>query len=83
MDPPPSTYSAQIINIIQGALYLTPPANSRSHVRELLSLILQADRQSASLDAALDPSLEVNQKLIIIIFHACLFPPTPADPFVD
>ena len=46
-------------------------------------MILQADRHGSSLDGALDESLEVNQKLIIVILHACLLSSNNVDPFGD
>ena len=46
-------------------------------------MILDADRRGTSLDGALDQSLEVNQRLIIVTVHACLLSPAAVDPFED
>ena len=83
MEPPPSTYAAQIVNNIESAKNQAPHASARTNIRELLSMILRADRHAASLDGALDQSLEVNQKLIIVIIYACLLSQSAVDPFRD
>ena len=83
MEPPPSTYAAQIVVNIEGSKHQAPHGSNQNKVRELLSMILHADRHGSSLDGALDASLEVNQKLIIVILHACLLSSHYVDPFGD
>ena len=79
--PPPSTYAAQIVDNIENARSRSHSSSSRTHLKELLQRVLEADRRGIFDETVLDSSLEVNHKLICVIVRACLVLPTSQDPF--
>ena len=82
-DPPPSTYAAQIVDNLTGAKRRSSSGNNEAHLRQLLQMILDADRNGESLPGATETNIEVNYRLIYTIVRAGLEILLTGSPFED
>ena len=80
-DPPPSTYAAQIVDNLTSARRRSSSSNNEAHLRQLLQMILDADRNGEALPGATETSIEVNYRLIYTIVRAGLEVLSPSSPF--
>ena len=71
-EPPPSTYAAQIVDNLTGARRRSGSSGNQAHLRQLLQMILDADRIGDAISGAYETSTEVNYRLIYTIVRAGL-----------
>jgi len=71
-EPPPSTYAAQIVDNLTSARRRSGSSGNQAHLRQLLQMILDADRNGDALSGAYETSTEVNYRLIYTIVRAGL-----------
>lgn len=70
--PPPSTYAARIVDNLTGARRRSGSSANQAHLRQLLQMILDADRNGDVLSGAHETNTEVNYRLIYTIVRAGL-----------
>ena len=81
--PPPSTFAAQIVDNLASARRLSDSIDKQADLRQLLQMILDADREGHVLSEAIETSIEVNYRLIYTIVRAGLEILSSDDPFDD
>ncbi|MCJ1379315.1 serine/threonine-protein kinase M1 [Xylographa soralifera] len=79
--PPPSTFAAQIVDNLASARRLSNSTDNQADLRQLLQMILDADRDGDPLSEAIETSIEVNYRLIYTIVRAGLEVLSSYNPF--
>ncbi|MCJ1281221.1 serine/threonine-protein kinase M1 [Xylographa opegraphella] len=78
---PPSTFAAQIVDNLASARRLSDSTDKQADLRQLLQMILDAERDGDPLSEAIETSIEVNYRLIYTIVRAGLEVLSSDNPF--
>lgn len=82
-NPPSSTFAAQIVGNLASARRLSDTADKQAALRQLLQMILDAERDGDALSEAVEMNVDVNYRLIYTIVRAGLEVLSSENPFDD